>query len=72
MTPSDFIRALETELRRLGRPFDRNEVFRFVKDLWPRIAANPSPDFWASKCFVAMHQKRSMWAEGIDRACPVQ
>jgi hypothetical protein len=72
MTPSDFIRALETELWRLGRPFDRGEVFQFVKNLWLRIAANPSPEFWASKFFVAMHQKRSMWAEENERVCPVR
>jgi hypothetical protein len=47
MSQSDFIAALEQELRLRGVEFARAELVAFVDDVWPLAEENPDPVSWA-------------------------
>jgi hypothetical protein len=47
MSPAEFTRALEQELRSRGVPVNPAEVGRMVQDAWPLVRAIPDPPRWA-------------------------
>jgi hypothetical protein len=49
MSQSDFSKALESELRLRGVPFDLAALLSFVESAWPLIAENPDIAFWATE-----------------------
>ncbi len=47
MNQADFTLALESELRLLGRPFDRGALLAFAADVWPLAEDDPDTGLWA-------------------------
>jgi hypothetical protein len=59
MTPSDFIRLLESTLQPRDVPFSRAALQAFIEGAWSLIEDDPDPDFWCER-----------FLEGVDLMTP--
>jgi hypothetical protein len=59
MTPTDFLRLLESTLQPRHIEYSRAALMAFVQSAWPWIEDVPDPDFWCER-----------FLEGVDLMTP--
>jgi hypothetical protein len=59
LTPSDFLRLLESDLQPRHVPFSRAALQAFVEGAWSLIEDDPDPAFWCER-----------FLEGVDLMTP--
>jgi len=72
MTLTDFLAAVESDLRLRGFPFSRAALEAFVSSSWPLIEDDPDPARWASAFLEAHRQEQPETVPTSDKPALVR